>query len=89
MASAIECYMKQYGVSEEEAYNHFEKQIENAWLDINQECLKPIAVPMPILSRVPNLTWAADVFYEEQDGYTHVGEGMKNYIASFFNNPIT
>ena len=48
-----------------------------------------LTVPMPILSRVPNLTWAVDVFYEEQDGYTHVVEGMKNYIASFFINPIT
>ena len=37
MASAVECYMNQYGVSEEQAYNEFQKQIENGWLDINQE----------------------------------------------------
>ncbi|KAL6316983.1 hypothetical protein AAG906_024522 [Vitis piasezkii] len=88
VASAIECYMKQYGVSEEQAYSEFQKQIENAWMDINQECLKPTAVPMPLLARVLNLTRAADVIYKEQDSYTHVGKVMKNNIAAFFINPI-
>ena len=84
VASAIECYMNQYGGSEEQAYNNFQKQIENAWMDINQECLKPTDVPMPILALILNLARAADVFYEEQDGYTHVGKVMKNNIASCF-----
>ncbi|KAJ9676221.1 hypothetical protein PVL29_024961 [Vitis rotundifolia] len=88
VASAIECYMNQYGGSEEQVYNNFQKQIENAWMDINQECLKPTAVPMPILALILNLARAADVFYEEQDGYTHVGKVMKNNIASCFIDPI-
>ncbi|KAL6316127.1 hypothetical protein AAG906_015957 [Vitis piasezkii] len=88
VASAIECYMKQYGVSEEQAYSEFRKQIENEWMDINQECLKPTALPMPLLARVLNLTRAADVIYKEQDSYTHVGKVMKNNIAAFFINPI-
>ncbi|XP_059590945.1 valencene synthase [Vitis vinifera] len=90
VASAIECYMKQYviSVSEEQAYSEFRKQIENAWMDISQECLKPTAVPMPLLARVLNLTRAADVIYKEQDSYTHVGKVMKNNIAAFFINPI-
>ena len=89
VASAVECYMNQYGVSEEQAYNEFQKQIENGWLDINQEWLKPTAVPMPILDRVLTLTRTADVFYKEQDEYTHVGKAMKGYITSLFINPIT
>ncbi|XP_034681286.1 valencene synthase-like [Vitis riparia] len=56
VASGIECYMKQHGVSEEQVYSQFYKQVENAWLDINQECLKPTAVPMPPLTRVVNLS---------------------------------
>ncbi|KAL6315903.1 hypothetical protein AAG906_013248 [Vitis piasezkii] len=67
VASAVECYMKQYGVSEE----------QNAWLDINQECLKPTAVSMPLLARILNLTRTADVIYKEQDSYTHVGKVMR------------
>ena len=89
MASAVECYMNQYGVSEEQAYNKFQNKNENGWLDINQEWLKPTAVPMPILDRVLTLTRTADVFYKEQDEYTHVGKAMKSYITSLFINPIT
>ncbi|KAJ9676257.1 hypothetical protein PVL29_024992 [Vitis rotundifolia] len=70
VALGIECYMKQYGVSEEQVYSEFHKQVENAWMDINQECLKPTAVPMPLLTRVVNLSRVMDVIYKEGDGYT-------------------
>ncbi|MBA0654526.1 hypothetical protein Goklo_021516, partial [Gossypium klotzschianum] len=43
VSSAVECYMKQHGVSMQEAYNEFYNQINNAWKDINEECLKPTA----------------------------------------------
>ncbi|KAL6315892.1 hypothetical protein AAG906_013236 [Vitis piasezkii] len=82
VASAVECYMKQYGVSEEQVYSEFQKQIENAWLDINQECLKPTAVSMPLLARILNLSRTMDVIYKEQDSYTHVGKVMRDNIAS-------
>ena len=80
LASAIESCMKQYGVSEEQAYNEFHYQIENAWMDINQECLKPIAIPMLLLNRVLNLSRVLDAVYKEGDGYTHVGKVMKDNI---------
>uniref|UniRef100_A0A7N2MVS3 Terpene synthase metal-binding domain-containing protein n=1 Tax=Quercus lobata TaxID=97700 RepID=A0A7N2MVS3_QUELO len=37
----IECYMKQYGVSKQEAHDEFRKQIMNAWKDKNKECNTP------------------------------------------------
>ncbi|MFQ6669277.1 hypothetical protein Gotur_034597 [Gossypium turneri] len=43
VSSTVECYMKQHGVSMQEAYNEFYKKINNAWKDINEECLKPTA----------------------------------------------
>ncbi|RVW82866.1 Valencene synthase [Vitis vinifera] len=52
----------------------FHNQIVNVWMDINQECLKPTAVPMPLLTRVLNLSRVMDVIYKEGDGYTHVGK---------------
>ena len=82
VASGIECYMKQYGVSEEQVYNEFHNQIMNPWMDINQECLKPTAIPMPLLNRVLNLSRVIDVIYKQGDGYTHVGKVMKNNIGS-------
>ncbi|KAL6311208.1 hypothetical protein AAG906_000449 [Vitis piasezkii] len=43
----------------------FHNQIVNAWMDINQECLKPTAVPMPLLTRVLNLSRV--IYKEESD----------------------
>ncbi|KAL6311283.1 hypothetical protein AAG906_013254 [Vitis piasezkii] len=53
VASGIECYMKQYGASEEEVYDEFQKQVVDAWRDINEEFLRPTVVPMPLLMRMP------------------------------------
>ncbi|XP_011005622.1 PREDICTED: valencene synthase-like isoform X2 [Populus euphratica] len=81
-ASGVECYIRQYGLSEQEVYEEFHMQVVNAWKDINEECLKPTAVPMPLLERILNLSRVMDVIYKEEDGYTHVGKVMKNNVAS-------
>nr|QBL52481.1 trans-beta-farnesene synthase [Vitis vinifera] len=89
IASSIECYMKQHGVSEQQAYEEFHKQLENAWKDINEECLRPTAVPMLLLSRLLNLCRAADVVYKGQkDAFTHLGEVMKNNISMLLIDPV-
>uniref|UniRef100_F6HN22 Terpene synthase metal-binding domain-containing protein n=1 Tax=Vitis vinifera TaxID=29760 RepID=F6HN22_VITVI len=54
IASSVECYMKQYSVSNQHAYHELNKQVEKAWKDINQEFLRPTAIPMPLLTRVLN-----------------------------------
>ncbi|KAF4359548.1 hypothetical protein F8388_003551 [Cannabis sativa] len=61
--SAVECYMKQYGVSEEETYDELNKRVFNAWKEINEDYfLKPTYVASPILDRALNLSRArADV----------------------------
>ncbi|XP_027192027.1 (-)-germacrene D synthase-like isoform X2 [Cicer arietinum] len=87
VASAIECYMKQYGVSREDAINEISRQVTNAWKDINENLLHPIQVPKPLLIRVLNLTRAIDVMYKEEDGYTHSLRLTKNYIQSIMLNP--
>ncbi|KAG6745712.1 hypothetical protein POTOM_050215 [Populus tomentosa] len=81
-ASGVECYIRQYGLSEQEVYKEFHMQVVNAWKDINEECLKPTAVPMPLLERILNLSRVIDVIYKEEDGYTQVGKLMKNNVAS-------
>ncbi|KAM3744275.1 hypothetical protein ACB098_06G040300 [Castanea mollissima] len=86
--SAVECYMKQHGVSEQVVHDEFNRQVANAWKDINEECIRPTIVPMPLLMRVLNLTRVVDVFYKEEDSYTHVGKEMKDNVASVFIDPI-
>ncbi|KAG6407596.1 hypothetical protein SASPL_130592 [Salvia splendens] len=68
--SSIHSYMRQYGVSEEEARAQIEQQVKNALKDINQECLEPTSASMPILMRVLNLARTAKLFYLDGDGYT-------------------
>lgn len=88
IASGVECYMKQYGVSEKEVYENFLQQVEDAWKDINEELLQPTTVPTPLLTRVLNLSRVIDVIYTGEDGYTHVGEEMKNNVASLLVHPM-
>ncbi|KAA8526918.1 hypothetical protein F0562_008853 [Nyssa sinensis] len=82
VASAIECYMKQYDVSEQQAHDEFQKQVADAWKDINGDCLRPTNMPIRLLTRVINLARVIDVIYKGEDGYTHVGTEMKKRIAS-------
>ncbi|XP_050220086.1 alpha-copaene synthase-like isoform X2 [Mercurialis annua] len=81
VASAVECYMKQYGAYEEEIVKSFRKEIENAWKDINEDLLNPTPVPMPLLECVLNLARAMDVIYKDEDGYTN-SHILKELVAS-------
>ncbi|KAG2682116.1 hypothetical protein I3760_11G176200 [Carya illinoinensis] len=82
VASAVECYMTHHNVIEEEAVHELRKQVTDAWKDINKECLYPIEVPMPILMQVLNLARVIDVVYKDEDGHTHAGIVLKDFVAS-------
>nr|GMD75791.1 (-)-germacrene D synthase-like [Ipomoea batatas]GMD75793.1 (-)-germacrene D synthase-like [Ipomoea batatas] len=86
--SAVECYMKQYGKSKEETFNELGGRVNNAWKDINQECLKPTVFPMPILIRVVNLARVIDLLYKDGDTYTHPTAKLKALITSVLVDPI-
>ncbi|KAL2943945.1 (-)-germacrene D synthase [Bienertia sinuspersici] len=72
VATAVECYMKQFGTSEEETYKKIQFRMEEEWININQEMLQPTtAVPMAIFNRVINLSRILFEYYQiDQDGYT-------------------
>uniref|UniRef100_A0A2N9H4T4 Terpene synthase metal-binding domain-containing protein n=1 Tax=Fagus sylvatica TaxID=28930 RepID=A0A2N9H4T4_FAGSY len=88
VASAVECYMAQHGATEEEATNELCKQVKDAWKDINEECLNPTTVPMPLLTRILNLARVMDVVYKDEDGYTNAGTVLKDFIASMLIDPV-
>ncbi|KAJ7981640.1 Terpene synthase [Quillaja saponaria] len=88
VASAVECYMKQHGVTEEEAFKILEEEVSNAWKDINEDFLKPTAVPVHFLDCVINHTRVLNFLYGyELDKYTE-GVLMKDYVATLFVDPI-
>lgn len=75
-------------VTEQEVHEELYKKVGDAWKDINEECLMPTEVPRPLLMRVLNLSRVIDVIYKEGDGYTHVGQVMKDNIASVLIHPV-
>nr|ANA91932.1 terpenoid synthase [Paeonia lactiflora] len=82
VASGIECYMKQHGVSEEEVRTEFRKQVTIAWKVINQECFQSTVISKAVLIRVLNLARVIDVVYKDDDGYTNAGITLKSYVSS-------
>ncbi|MBA0618846.1 hypothetical protein Godav_028132 [Gossypium davidsonii] len=88
VSSAVECYMKQYGVSMQEAYDELNKQINEAWKDINEEFLKPTAAPTSALIRILNLAKVIDLLYKGEDAYTQVGDSAKTSITALLIDSI-
>nr|XP_043629232.1 (E)-beta-farnesene synthase-like [Erigeron canadensis] len=89
VASSIECYMKQYGVSEEQACEALSKQVEDSWKVINKETLRPTDVPRPLLTPPINLARVCDVLYKRGDNYTYAGKEMIKYINSLLVNAMS
>ncbi|KAI3456990.1 hypothetical protein Pfo_013653 [Paulownia fortunei] len=87
--SAVECYMNQNGTSEKEAFAEFLEQVKKAWKDINQECLKPTRVSLPILMNVVNLTRLINLLYGDEDGFTNPTTKTKDYINCVLIEPVT
>ncbi|WMV53479.1 hypothetical protein MTR67_046864 [Solanum verrucosum] len=90
IATGIECYMRDYGVSTEEAMNKFQEMGETAWKDANEGMLWPVRpVSTEILTRILNLVRIIDVTYKHnQDGYTHPEKVIKPHIIALLVNSI-
>ncbi|KAE8704279.1 putative terpene synthase 6 [Hibiscus syriacus] len=69
--SSVECYMKQHNLSEQLTLKAFEKLLEDAWKDVNEECMRPTCIPRDLLLRHLNFARASYLFYKHGDGYTH------------------
>ncbi|KAL7618016.1 hypothetical protein Lser_V15G00172 [Lactuca serriola] len=82
VASGIECYMKQFDVTEQHVYDVFNERVEYAWKEINKESLICKDVKMHVIMRVINLARVMDVLYKNKDHFTHVGEELISHIKS-------
>ena len=84
---SVECYMKEYDLSMKDITQKFNLIIENAWKDINQECLKATPISMYILPLVVNFARLVEVTYKDGDGYTHP-QHLKDTISTLFIDQI-
>ncbi|XP_058100966.1 (-)-germacrene D synthase-like [Magnolia sinica] len=88
VASTVECYMKEHGVSEEEAYTKLREMIAMGWKDINKACLGPTLIPLPLLVRGTNLPRVIEGLHIHGDGYTHSKHEMKEKVIAVLVDPI-
>ncbi|KAL3500740.1 hypothetical protein ACH5RR_039833 [Cinchona calisaya] len=81
--TAIECYMKDYNVSEQEAMKKFEEMAEDAWKDMNEEILRPTSMPREILRVLLNLARLCEVVYKHRgDGFTNPRDHIDRHIIA-------
>nr|J7LJN5.1 RecName: Full=Beta-caryophyllene synthase; AltName: Full=Terpene synthase 6; Short=LdTPS6 [Phyla dulcis]AFR23370.1 beta-caryophyllene synthase [Phyla dulcis] len=86
--SAVECYTNENGASEKEAFEELEKQVSNAWKDMNQEFLHPTAVSMTVLTRVLNAARVIHLLYKDGDSYTNSKTYIKELIEAVLIQPV-
>ncbi|XP_010557843.1 PREDICTED: alpha-humulene/(-)-(E)-beta-caryophyllene synthase-like [Tarenaya hassleriana] len=88
VGTAIDCYMRQYGVSKSEARDEIRNMISDSWKDLNGELMRrPHTVPFPLLMRILNILRGTEVYYKYGDGYTEP-ERVKDYIVSLLRQNI-
>ncbi|XP_044496534.1 (E)-beta-farnesene synthase-like [Mangifera indica] len=88
--SAVECYMKQHGVSEKETIRVLLEQVADAWKDVNEAMLKPTAVSMPLLERILNLCRTLEFKYGDLcdiDGFTDPTK-IRDQVVLLLRDPI-
>lgn len=71
VATAVEIYIKQFGVSQEEAYEKLHGLVEDGWKNLTEDMFRPTDVPRPLLLQILNLTRILHEVYKiDLDGYT-------------------
>nr|ADB90273.1 casbene synthase [Euphorbia esula] len=87
VASCIDCYMKQHGLSKEEAVKVLEKMARDCWKEMNEEVMRPNQFSVDVLMRIVNLVRLTDVSYKYGDGYTD-SQQLKDFVKGSFVDPI-
>ncbi|CAL1367279.1 unnamed protein product [Linum trigynum] len=89
-ASSVECYMKQYRVSRQEAVDGLKEIVEEDWMIMNEELLTN--VPSHICKQLPlvflNLVRFMDTIYKDFDGYTHSSTRTKDILMALLVTPM-
>lgn len=86
MVSTVQACAKEYGITIEQATEKLRELIEEAWMDITEECLRQ-QQPIVLLERAVNLARTMDFLYKEVDGYTE-SQSIKDTLDSLYVNLI-
>lgn len=84
VASTVESYMKEHGVTGEEAIAAIKTMVEQAWRRINGACTELGRTMQPALQWLVDMTRMLEIFYlHGRDGLT-CGYGIKEIVAFLF-----
>lgn len=81
--TTISYCMKEYGDSSEEAKLRILEMVENAWKDMNRECLRlNNMIQYYVVVRFVNLACMMETMYRNSDGYTESASLKKNNLIT-------
>ncbi|CAN6226640.1 unnamed protein product [Urochloa humidicola] len=84
VASTVECYMKEYGTTGEEAVAAMSAMVEKAWRRINRGCIEVKHAAEPAAQFLVNTTRVLEAYYlHGRDGLTY-GRDLKELITLLF-----
>ncbi|OQU79856.1 hypothetical protein SORBI_3007G034700 [Sorghum bicolor] len=86
VTSTVQTCMKEYGVTVEEANEKLRIIIEEAWMDIVEDCLEQKR-PMVLLETAINVARTMDFMYKREDAYT-LSFSLKDVITSMYVNSV-
>ncbi|XP_065048735.1 alpha-humulene synthase-like isoform X1 [Musa acuminata AAA Group] len=88
VASTVQCYMKEYGTDVHVACKKLQGLVDDAWKEINEECLNTTAFSIALLERIINYSRMAEITYKYIDGYTNSSTKTKEYISLLLVHPV-
>ncbi|RCV38598.1 hypothetical protein SETIT_8G155600v2 [Setaria italica] len=84
VASTVECYMREYGTTGEEAVAAIAGMVEHAWRRINKACMEVKPAVEPVVQCLLNTTRVLEAYYlHGRDGLTY-GRDLKELITFLF-----
>ncbi|TKW05096.1 hypothetical protein SEVIR_7G154300v4 [Setaria viridis] len=84
VVSTVQTCMKEYGFTVAQANKKLGETVEEAWMDIVQECLDQ-KHPMAVLEKAVNLARTMDFIYKREDAYT-LSYSLKDIMTSLYVN---
>ncbi|KAG2318422.1 hypothetical protein Bca52824_011635 [Brassica carinata] len=88
ITNAVNCYMKQYGVTKQNALRELHKMVADTDIIINEELLTTTGVSRLVLKTVMGLAQSIAVCYNGYEGFAHPDGKIKEYMISMFVDQI-
>ncbi|KAF3543545.1 hypothetical protein DY000_02009595 [Brassica cretica] len=88
ITNAVNCYMKQYGVTKQDALRELHKMVADTDNITNEELLTTAGVSSLVLKTVMGLAQSITVCYNGCQGYTQPEGKIKEYMTSMYVDQI-